>query len=617
MAIQIALHHLTEYQYDRRVSLGPQVIRLRPAPHCRTPILAYSLKILPKDHFINWQQDPQGNYLARLVFPEPTTSLTVEVDLIAEMSVLNPFDFFLEPYAEKYPFSYESAAARELRPFLESEPAGPVLSAFLAKAPSRADRTMDFLVHLNQMVQSEIGYVIRMEPGVQSCEHTLTARTGSCRDSAWLLVQIMRHLGIAARFVSGYLIQLVADVKPLEGPAGPVADFTDLHAWVEAYLPGAGWVGFDPTSGLLAGEGHIPLACTPDPTSAAPISGLVDPCNTEFRHEMSVRRVYETPRVTKPYTDQQWEAIERLGHQVDADLNTGDVRLTMGGEPTFVSLDDVDGAEWTTAALGPAKRQRAVELLGRLRQHFAPAGLLHFGQGKWYPGEPLPRWAFGCYWRKDGVPIWENDNLITEDGRDYGYSIEHARQFLEALTRRLEVDPGFGIAAYEDVFYYLWKERKLPINVSPLDSHLEDPIERASLARLFERGIGEKIGYVLPLRRTQSRSERYGGPANLGFWPPEKCFWFPEIRLWGTGCPWTLFHGPNPKMCSIPTSRIHLQSTRACHPRRNVEATFSKGPMFRIPRPRKSATLHLRGKANPRPGLRVPLSAYSRAMANC
>jgi transglutaminase-like putative cysteine protease len=455
MAIHVALHHETLYRYDRRISLGPQIIRLRPAPHCRTPILSYSLKVLPKDHFINWQQDPQGNYLARLVFPEPTTELFVEVDLVAEMAVFNPFDFFLEPHAEQYPFVYEASAARELRPFRETEPAGPLLSAFLAKVPRGAARTMDFLVGLNQVVQKEIGYVIRMEPGVQTCEETLTLRSGSCRDSAWLLVQILRHLGIAARFVSGYLIQLVADVKPLEGPAGPSADFTDLHAWAEAYLPGAGWVGFDPTSGLLAGEGHIPLACTPDASSAAPISGLLEPCQTEFRHEMTVQRIYESPRVTKPYTDRQWQAIEKLGHQVDADLRAGDVRLTMGGEPTFVSLDDVDGAEWTTAALGPVKRQRAVELLGRLRQRFAPSGLLHFGQGKWYPGEPLPRWAFGCYWRKDGVPVWEDASLLAEDGKDYGYTAEHARQFLDALTRRLQVDAAFTIAAYEDVFYYL------------------------------------------------------------------------------------------------------------------------------------------------------------------
>ncbi len=544
MAIHVALHHETRYLYDRRVSLGPHIVRLRPAPHCRTPILAYSLKVLPKNHFINWQQDPQGNYLARLVFPEPTTELFVEVDLVAEMAVFNPFDFFLEPYAEQYPFSYDAQAARELRPFLETETPGPVLSAFLAKVPRGNARTMDFLVGLNQLVQREIGYVIRMQPGVQTCDETLTLRSGSCRDSAWLLVQIMRHLGLAARFVSGYLIQLVADVKPLEGPSGPTADFTDLHAWTEAYLPGAGWVGFDPTSGLLAGEGHIPLACTPDAGSAAPISGSLDPCNTEFRHEMTVQRIYESPRVTKPYTDNQWQAIDKLGHQVDADLRSGDVRLTMGGEPTFVSLDDADGAEWTTAALGPVKRQRAVELLGRLHQRFAPHGLLHFGQGKWYPGEPLPRWAFGCYWRKDGVPIWEDASLTAEDGEDYGYTGADARQFLEALTRRLQVDPAFTIAAYEDVFYYLWKERKLPVNVDPLDPKLADPIERGRLAHIFEQGLGQPIGYILPLRRIPTRSGTPRWTSQPWFLASKQMFLIPGdssmgYRLPLESLPWT------------------------------------------------------------------------------
>ena len=225
------------------------------------------------------------------------------------------------------------------------------------------------------------------------------------------------------------------------------------------YLPGAGWVGFDPTSGLLAGEGHIPLACTPDASSAAPISGLLDPCKTEFRHEMTVQRIYESPRVTKPYTERQWQEIEKLGHQVDADLRAGDVRLTMGGEPTFVSLDDPDGAEWTTAALGPAKRKRAVELLSKLRDHFAPHALLHFGQGKWYPGEPLPRWAFVLLLAQGwGSHLGESapDRRGRQRLRLHG---EDARKFLEALTRRLQVDASFAIAAYEDVFYYLWKER--------------------------------------------------------------------------------------------------------------------------------------------------------------
>ena len=544
MSIHVALNHKTIYLYDRRISLGPQTVKLRPAPHCRTPILAYSLKIQPKNHFINWQQDPQSNYLARLVFPEPANEFSVEVDLVADMSVYNPFDFFLEPYAEQYPFAYDAGTARELKPFLEMETAGPELCKFLNAVPRNPKRTLDFLVDLNQRVQSRVGYVIRMEPGVQTCEDTLTLACGSCRDSAWLLVQAMRHLGLAARFVSGYLIQLKADVKSLEGPSGPTADFTDLHAWAEVYLPGAGWVGFDPTSGLLAGEGHIPLACTPDTGSAAPISGMLDPCKTEFRHEMTLKRIHESPRVTKPYTEEQWIQIEKLGHKIDADLRTRDVRLTMGGEPTFVSLDDADAEEWKTAAMGPGKRERAVELLGKLRDHFAPRALLHFGQGKWYPGEPLPRWALGCYWRKDNVPVWDNASLLAEDNKDYSLTHDDARRFIEAMSRRLQVSAKFIITAYEDVFYYMWRERKLPVNVNPLNSKIADPVERKSLARVFEEGLGTPIGYVLPLRRVPTRAGAPRWTSQPWFLASEEMFLVPGdspmgYRLPLESLPWT------------------------------------------------------------------------------
>jgi uncharacterized protein (DUF2126 family)/transglutaminase-like putative cysteine protease len=506
MAIQIALNHKTQYRYDRPVSLGPQVVRLRPAPHCRTPILSYSLKIHPQDHFLNWQQDPQANYLARLVFPQATTEFFVEVDLIAEMATFNPFDFFLESYAEKCPFTYDYASARELRPFLETEPAPPALEAWLKAVSRDPIRTIDFLIDINRRLGRDIGYVIRMEPGIQTCEQTLALGTGSCRDTAWLLVQIMRHLGLAARFVSGYLIQLTADVKPLEGPTGPTTDFTDLHAWTEVYLPGAGWVGLDPTSGLLAGEGHIPLACTPDASSAAPVSGLLDPCNTIFHHEMSVRRINETPRVTKPYSEEHWQEVLALGDKVDEELTAGDVRLTMGGEPTFVSLDDANAPEWTTSAFGETKRKLSGELLLRLRDRFAPGALLHLGQGKWYPGEPLPRWALSCYWRKDGIPLWEDQSLFASEAPTLKRNANDARRFLEALSRRLEVDSSFIMSAYEDTFYYLWRERKLPLNVDPLDPKIEDPIERKRVARIFEQQLGKTIGFVLPLRRVNTKS---------------------------------------------------------------------------------------------------------------
>jgi uncharacterized protein (DUF2126 family) len=501
MALRVALHHQTVYRYDRAISAAPHIVRLRPAPHCRTPVLSYSLKIEPAQHFINWQQDPQGNYLARLVFPERLRELKFTIDLVAEMTVINPFDFFVEASAETYPFAYEPELAKELRPFLEAAPAGPRLIEWLAGVDRSPIRTTDFLVHLNSRLQNEIKYLVRMEPGVQTPEETLTLGSGSCRDSAWLLVQILRNLGIAARFVSGYLIQLVPDVKSLDGPTGAAQDFTDLHAWAEAYLPGAGWIGLDPTSGLLAGEGHLPLAATPDPGSAAPITGAVDFANVEFEFDMSVARVYEDPRVTKPYTAEQWDAITALGHQVDDRLQAGDVRLTMGGEPTFVSIDDMEGDEWNTTAVGPTKRILSDQLIKRLKQRFAPGALLHFGQGKWYPGESLPRWAYSAIWRRDGQPIWLNPDLFANETETFNFSDDELREFGMALADRLKVDSQYLIPAWEDVWYYLWRERKLPVNVDPFNSNLKDPEERERLARIFEKELGAVTGFLLPVRR--------------------------------------------------------------------------------------------------------------------
>jgi len=499
MTIQIALHHKTQYDYDRLVGLSPQVVRLRPAPHCRTPIRSYSLRVEPDEHFLNWQQDPQGNYLARLVFPDKTRRLSIEVDLVAEMTVINPFDFFLEPEADLYPFEYDPVLSKELRPYLETEPIGPRLTELLRSIDRSPRKTVDFLVGLNQRLHTLIRYLIRLEPGVQTCEETLELGSGSCRDSGWLLVQVLRHLGLAARFVSGYLVQLVGDVKPLDGPAGPPADFTDLHAWAEVYLPGAGWIGLDPTSGLLAGEGHIPLACTPDPGSAAPITGSVELCETTFVHAMSVQRVHEDPRVTKPYTEDQWATILSVGHLVDEHLAAGDVRLTMGGEPTFVSIDDMQGDAWRTAALGEDKRRLADQLIRRLLKRFGPGGVLHHGQGKWYPGETLPRWAFSGYWRTDGQPIWRDEQLLARLDDNRGCTIDAAQSFAEALSERLGVDPERVLPAYEDTAYYLWREHRLPIDVDPSDPRLEDPEERARLARVFQRGLNQPVGCVLPL----------------------------------------------------------------------------------------------------------------------
>ncbi len=525
MTIRVALNHKTHYKFDREVALSPHEVRLRPAAHARTPIESYSLTVKPEKHFMNWQQDPYGNWLARLVFPEKSRELCIEVDLIADMTVINPFDFFMESYAEAFPFQYTNDNRRELTAYLEVEPQGALLKKWLSDASAqflhKPINTIDFLVALNAKLQHDISYLIRMEPGVQTPEVTLERAQGSCRDTGWLLVQILRHFGIAARFASGYLIQLTADQKSLDGPSGTDKDFTDLHAWCEAYLPGAGWIGLDPTSGLLAGEGHIPLACTAIPSSAAPVSGFTDQCETVLDFSMTVTRIHEDPRVTKPFQDDAWQSVLALGDKIDQELVAGDVRLTMGGEPTFVSIDDMEGAEWNVTAHSPKKLELATDLFLRMQHQYAPGGLLHFGQGKWYPGEPLPRWALSCYWRPDGVPLWQEATLVATKATKMATGI--AKTFAETLAKNLSLHPDYAIPAFESIWRTIRDESQLPVNIDPASADLKDATARAAIAanllQQLQGSIGEPTGYVLPIKALARKKANATTEWASSLWP--------------------------------------------------------------------------------------------------
>jgi uncharacterized protein (DUF2126 family)/transglutaminase-like putative cysteine protease len=519
MTIKVALEHRTSYTFDRPVRAEPHVVRLRPAPHSRTLIEAYSFQVEGGRHFINWQQDALGNWLARLVFPDPMTELTFTVGLIADLKSINPFDFFVEEWAITWPpggLTYPTMLAADLEPYLRhvddngdgSGPGELVTDWVRNFSVPDGTRTIDFLVALNQAVKADLGYSLRFEHGVQTPDVTLRTGVGSCRDFAWLLVSILRQFGLAARFVSGYLVQLTSDVRALDGPSGPSADFTDLHAWAEAYIPGAGWIGLDATSGLLTGEGHIPLAATPHPATAAPIDGIIGPCQAVLEFSNSVTRIHEDPRVTLPYTDAAWQRICEVGQGLDERLRAADVRLTVGGEPTFVSVDNQVDEEWTTAADGPHKRQQASDLTARLKAAWAPQGLVQRSQGRWYPGEPLPRWQIALYWRTDGQPIWNDDSLLADpwgtDGQGSPADSEAAYQVLASIADGLGLPTTQVRSAYEDPLSRLAATVRMPAGdpVTP-DADLEDDTSaaRAALLARLEESTTSAAAFVLPLHR--------------------------------------------------------------------------------------------------------------------
>lgn len=501
MAITVALKHDTRYTYSKSVGLSPQVIRLRPAPHTRTNIKAYSLKVSPKHHYINWQQDPFGNYLGRVVFTKPVKEFEVNVEVIVELKAMNPFDYFVESYAEKFPFAYEKDLSKELGPYLEIKESSPLLLEWVKDLKKLEGVPInDFLVAINTQIYEKINYSIRLEAGVQTCQQTLEKELGSCRDSAWVLVQAFRHLGLASRFVSGYLLQLKQDQKSHEGASGPTEDFTDLHAWCEVYIPGAGWIGLDATSGLLTAEGHIPLCCTPDFSSASAISGYLDDIvETEFHYANVIERIHEDVRVTKPYSDEQWDKINELGEKVDALLEKGDARLTMGGEPTFVSRYDMESEQWNSEADGEDKQKMAYKLAEGIKERYAKNSLLHIGQGKWYPGEPLPRWEYSVFWRNDGQPIVGYPEYHASIEKKYDYKHKHAEALLTGITRSFGINVNNISPAYEDAFYYMWQEGKLPTNIDPLNIDLQDNIERRKMTNLLSYNLNNPVAFVLPL----------------------------------------------------------------------------------------------------------------------
>jgi len=528
MGIQIALKHTSKYRYKQPVTLGPQIIRLRPAYHCRTPILNYELKVEPASCSVTWQLDPHLNRIANVLLPQKARELAVTIELIANLSPINPFDFLLDGGCESFPFSYTPAITDNLAPWLAVKASRPMLKSFLGPLVEQKTEIVEFILRVNRKVRDEISYVTRHEHGVQTCEQTLALRSGSCRDSAWLLVQIFRSLGIAARFVSGYLIQIAPDRAGPDESVPLTADCAELHAWAEVFLPGAGWVGLDATSGQMTAECHIPLACTPDPAGAAPIAGSVEPVEAEFEYSFLLERVHEPRRPSKPLTDDEWRRVKSVAHEIDRELDAHDVRLTMGGEPTYVGIDEPESPQWNLEAHGSLKRNRGMALVQALRRRVGHGALLHYGMGKWYPGEPLPRWILSCYWREDGKPVWEDGSLIAEEGADYGSGPAEALRFMEALARRLRVESGNILHAFNPRSQLADKAAHRnsggTLSSTSASKSAAGTKARASIPVAAVATIGEAekpAGFVLPIRRRQPNGH-LAWSSQLWFFKPER-----------------------------------------------------------------------------------------------
>lgn len=494
--MRLLVQHRSHYRYPEPALLGTHTLRLHPAAHTKASVETYRLSCEQAER-IRWVLDPYGNRVAQLSFawPQRHAELEVLVEMAVEIRPVNPFDFFVDHRCSELGFAYPDEYRSELEPFLRlDDPAfetGPRFEALLAELPSSGD-IVQGLVELNRRTHAAVAYVIREEAGVWTPEQTLEHGRGSCRDSAVLLVALLRRRGIAARFVSGYLIQVTDEGMLPDLPKGLDHDVADLHAWAEAYIPGGGWIGLDATSGLLAGEGHIPLACASTPGLAAPLFGTADVLADSVAFSLSVARLGHEPRPTAPYTDEVWLALREAGDRCDARLSELGLRMTMGGEPTFLAREDLDAPEWNTAALGPSKWRHGLRLIEQLRERLAPRGVVLQRMGKHYPGESLPRWALDAIGRTDGERLWGASDAVPAP--------LDAKTFADTLADALGLASG-PMPAYEDPWHFIDREARVPVDLDPCSSDLQDGEERARLARVLTRGLREVVGWVLPLVR--------------------------------------------------------------------------------------------------------------------
>ena len=538
MTTRVSITHRIEDRFERAVRVPTQWLRLRPAPQTQAHVSAYSLVVHAEPFFLNWLRDPFENHLARLDLPEPITSLGFELEMIATLEPVNPFDFLMEPYAAEQPFDYPEQLHKELEPYLFVPPElGPRTRAFLdaVKAERKPSATVECLDALNQRVNTACKWQPTDAPGVSDLEQGLTRGVATSWDLAWLLTLSLRQLGLAARMVGGYRIYLAEDAD--------TQDFVGLHAWSEVYIPGSGWIGLDPTMGLFTSETYIPLAAAPDPKRVLPGVGLRS-AGAKHTETLQIRRL--TPRADSwPYTDTQWSDIQALGYLVEQDLAAQALSVKLGASLSFVSGVHANEPEWNISALGPTKWHAAEGLLDRLQQRLAPGGVPQLGQGQWFAGDQLPRWQLSCYFRADGRPAWKNPQRLGW-GKDSDYGLSQARDLAAFVARALGIASVHVLPAHEDALHDLARNGSTGLQrEQPSAAELRDPDQRRALADRLSRSERQPTGYVLPLR-WDHQAERW----TSGAWP------FRRERLY-------LLPGGSPLGYRLPLESLALDAETA------------------------------------------------------
>ncbi len=490
MSQRIALTHRVVQRFDRRVRLSTHWLRLRPAPNTRARIEAYSLHVAPESHFINWIRDPYENDLARLDLPEPLGELRFDVDIVATLDPVNPFDFFVDFGYSDHPFEYTAQVRKELAPYLRLAKPGPRLRRWLEQLELTPRYIVEFLGALNRQVMECTPPQFGRGGGHVDVEAVLQRGSANAWERAWLLTLSLRHAGLAARFTSGYHVFLSSDTQT-------VPDSARMHAWSEVFLPGAGWIGLDPTSGTFTGEGYIPLASAPDPLRALPWIGYCEACGETGEESIRLRRLEHT-RDRKNVSDSHWADVRAVAADVDARLKKHNVALSISPRIAFVHAPNAAAPEWTTGAMSDHKRTIAEQLASALRERVALGGVFHVGQTEWFNSETLPRWRISCLFRADGRPVWSDAALNAWPATKQRPTPEDVKRFSRTLTRALGINVDWLIPAHEDALHELWRYRGA-FEYEPQNGELKDPHLRRELAERLSQARGEPVGYVLPL----------------------------------------------------------------------------------------------------------------------